>query len=201
MWLATATDRIYPVFVEIENPTKRWFTASGQPTAEWTQANDQILNWKRWLRSPAQMQAWIRTLNLPYPFSRGYELHPQYVLIYGSAQEFADRPDLRTKRKEMENEDTFLMTFDHLVPDANADDFMAIRREGQQILAVTVPPTFRLGPCITSDILDVRGRIEAVQREERMTPERRRFLTERIPYWDDRLQRGDIGFYSPGDRE
>jgi len=201
LWLATATDCIYPIFVEIENPTKRWFTASGQFTADWTQAHDQILNWKRWLKNPARMQAWIQSLNLPYPYNRGYELHPQYVLIYGSAKEFDDRPELRSKRKAAENEDTFLMTFDHLKPDANADDFLTLKREGQRVIAQTVPPTFRLRPTMNVDITEVEGRIEAVAREDRMTIERRKFLVERIPYWDNWLRNPGTGFFNTADSE
>ena len=36
------------------------------------------------------------------------------------------------------------MTFDRLRPDANADDFMTLRRDGRRVTAVTVPPTYRL---------------------------------------------------------
>jgi hypothetical protein len=34
MWLATATDIIFPVFIEIETPAKQWFTETGQARAE-----------------------------------------------------------------------------------------------------------------------------------------------------------------------
>jgi hypothetical protein len=201
LWLATATDQIYPMFIEIETPAKRWFTVSGQPTAQWTQAYDQILNWKRWLKNPALMQTWINSLNLPYPFNRGYEFHPQFVLIYGSAAEFDERPELRSKRKEMAPDDTFLMTFDNLRPDANADDFMTLRRDGRRVTAVTVPPTYRLRPITSEDILEVQGRIEAVEREPRLTEQRRRFLMERIPYWDAWLRRDRRGVISVSDCE
>ncbi len=201
LWLATATDAIYPTFVEIETPAKKWFTASGQPTAQWTQAYDQILNWKRWLKNPARMQAWIQSLRLPRQFGHDYEFHPQFVLIYGSAKEFDDRPELRSKRKMMVDDDTFLKTFDNLVPDANVDDFMTIRREGNRIVAVSIPPTFTVGPNVGEDVLAVEERIEAVERETRMSPERRAFLTNRIPYWDAWLKSPEMKVISTGDRE
>jgi hypothetical protein len=123
------------------------------------------------------------------------------VLIYGSASEFDERPELRSKRKEMAPNDTFLMTFDHLRPDANADDFMTIRRDGCRVTALTVPPTYRLRPITTGDILEVQGRIEAVQREPRLTEVRRRFLIERIPYWDAWLRRDKRGVIVSSDCE
>jgi hypothetical protein len=53
MWLATATDQIYPMFIEIETPKKRWFGQRGQPRAEWTQARNQLVKWKSWIKNPA----------------------------------------------------------------------------------------------------------------------------------------------------
>ena len=48
LWLATATDIVFPIFVEIETPSKRWFTEGGQPRAEFTQARNQLVIWKQW---------------------------------------------------------------------------------------------------------------------------------------------------------
>jgi hypothetical protein len=93
------------------------------------------------------------------------------------------------------------MTFDHLRPDANADDFMTLRRDGRRVIAVTVPPTYRLRPIITEDILEVQGRIEAVQREARFSEERRRFLVERSPYWDAWLRTDKRGVIVSSDCE
>jgi hypothetical protein len=101
----------------------------------------------------------------------------------------------------MAPDDTFLMTFDSLRPDANADDFMTLRRDGRCVTAVTVPPTYRLRPITTEDILEVQGRIEAVEREPRLTEERRRFLIERIPYWDTWLRRDRRGVIAASDCE
>ena len=201
LWLATATDRIYPVFVEIENPTKRWFTANGQQTAEFTQAQAQIQDWKRWLRNPAQFQAWMHSLDLPDGWNRGYELHPQYVLIFGSSAEFEQNPELRGRRRELEGEDERVMTFDNLRPDANALWFMTLTRINRQVHAMTVPPTFEIGPNIGRSILEVHGVNEAIARQTRMTQERREFLQQRLPYWTAYLRRQEMSFRNLSDWE
>lgn len=46
LWIATDSCNIYPIFVEIERPSKNWFTVSGQPTADFTQAQTQLAEWK-----------------------------------------------------------------------------------------------------------------------------------------------------------
>jgi hypothetical protein len=201
LWLAAASDGIYPVFVEIETPAKRWFTKSGQPTAAWTQAADQIANWKQWLRNPAKLLAWTQSLQIPESYTRGYEMHPQFVLIYGSSAEFEERPELRAKRPEMETPNVRIMTFDSVVPDPRASPFLTIRREAGHNVAVTIPPTFELGPMTSQTILQVQGRIEAVERDTRMSEERRAFVIRRIPYWDEWMRLGSRGISSTGDFE
>lgn len=61
------------VFVELEKPSKKIVTASGQFSAEFTQAKDQLNNWERWL-----------TQNLNYAQQKLKGLfQPSYHLIFG----------------------------------------------------------------------------------------------------------------------
>jgi hypothetical protein len=79
LWLATATDLVYPVFVEIETPGKRWFTRNGQATAEFTQARNQLVTWKRWFGNPVNELAFCTMYQIP----RGIgdcEIKPQLSL-------------------------------------------------------------------------------------------------------------------------
>jgi hypothetical protein len=183
MWLATASDLIYPMFIEIETPEKRWFTEAGQPRAEWTQARNQLIEWKSWMKKPANQLVLLESLGVSTEYL-SYDVHPQYILIYGRRQEFKDKPELRTKRAMQQGEDEYHITFDRLKPDANARDFLTLRQEGTGVTALVVPPTVELGPAIASIWVDVKGRPEAAIKEMRMSPERRNFVASRFSYWD-----------------
>ncbi len=97
MWLATATDIIYPVFIEIETPEKHWFTKTGQPKAEWTLARNQIVTWKKWFNNAANKAVFLQNYGLSTEF-RYFEIKPQFVLVYGRRKEFDENPHLRGVR-------------------------------------------------------------------------------------------------------
>jgi hypothetical protein len=97
--------------------------------------------------------------------------------------------------------DVSIMTFDNVVPDPRAGRFITLKRDGHRIVALEIPPTFELGPKTSESILEVNGRIEAVQRDTRMTQARRDFLVRRIPYWDQWLQAGAKGIIHSEDYE
>jgi hypothetical protein len=97
MWLATATDTIYPMFIEIETPAKRWFTENGQPRSEWTQARNQLVSWKQWLNKPANRLVFLELYGIADEF-RYFEIQPQFVLVYGRRAEFDNNPELRGVR-------------------------------------------------------------------------------------------------------
>lgn len=48
MWISKSTAFITPVRIEIEKPSKRWFTKAGTPTAEFTEAQGQLAEWRAW---------------------------------------------------------------------------------------------------------------------------------------------------------
>lgn len=52
MWFARDSETIYPVLIEIEAPSKPWFTKNDSQHARLTQARDQITEWKMWFRDP-----------------------------------------------------------------------------------------------------------------------------------------------------
>jgi hypothetical protein len=184
MWLATATDGIFPVLIEVETPAKRWFTASGQPRAEWTQARAQLVSWKQWLKRPENLSVFRNLYGISGRF-KDFEIHPQFVLVYGRRREFQERFEMRGARANQQGPDEYHVTFDRPGPDFKAQDFLTLRIEGTRVAALVIPPTVRLGPDIAPLWLDVANRPEAALRESRMSPERRRFVADRFAYWDE----------------
>ena len=189
MWLAIATDTVFPMFIEIETPAKRWFTEDGQPRAEWTQARNQLVTWKQWLNKPANRLVFLELYGIAGEF-RHFDIRPQFLLVYGRRAEFDQNPELRGVRALQQGNDEYHVTFDRLTPDYNAQDFLTLRKERDQVVALVVPPTVRLGPGIAPSWLTVMGRPEAALRELRMSPERRAFVAERFVYWDEWVRKG-----------
>jgi hypothetical protein len=201
MWLATATDTVYPVLVEIETPAKRWFTKAGQPDAKWTQARNQLIEWKQWLSDPDNKSVFLKSYRIPSYYHRHY-IEPQFLLIYGRRFEFEERPELRGKRALQKNQNEFHVTFDRLEPDRNALSFLTIKKTGNGYTAITIPPTVLLGPHLAHHWQSIRGKEDAALKEDRMTNERRQFLAKRFEYWDDWARQNPGSYFiQAGDAE
>ena len=117
MWISRSTVNVTPVCIEIERPTKPWFTSSGQPTAHLTQAQDQLTTWRAWFSEPSN-ELMFREQYLKGRFARR-RLTPQFVLIYGRESDFTDTHKLtedarHLKRIDLARESEHLFTYDSL---------------------------------------------------------------------------------------
>ncbi len=48
MWVTRSSGLVTPILIEIEKPSKRWFRKDGRPTGEFTEAHDQLNDWRSW---------------------------------------------------------------------------------------------------------------------------------------------------------
>lgn len=195
MWLATDSMTNYAVFVEIETPQKKWFTGKGVPTADFTQARNQLSEWHDWITDPINQQSFLNHYRFHSPFR---SFRPEYVLIYGRRSEFDQNPFLARKRARLQNANETHMTFDRLHPISNAKEYMTVERTFDGYRAVSVPACIELGPGLADCRSAIREKEEAVDRSPFMTAERKQFLKSRFAYWDAWNREGII---STGDWE
>lgn len=184
MWLGHHSLADFAVLIEIEAPGKRWFTKAGQPTADFTQAHDQLRQWKTWFSAGHNTDAFKEFYGLDRgPTLRGFT--PLYVLVYGRRQEAtANRVDAQ-KRRHMQGSEESLMTYDRLRPDPECEQVMCVRRNVEGFTALSVPPTMTLGPLFAEPRSKIAGKSDAVSTNEYLSDVRKRFLLERMSYWDE----------------
>jgi hypothetical protein len=127
MWIARSTVNVSPVCIEIERPTKRWFTETGQQTAELTQALGQLLRWRVWFEDPKNQEIFTEVY-LKGRF-RDRLLTPQFVLVYGRESDFTGAHKLTTRERHrmrllLAKSDEHLYTFDSLRWDERQEAFL-----------------------------------------------------------------------------
>jgi len=193
MWLATSSMALYPVLIEIEAPAKRWFTKSGAPTAELTQALDQLVEWETWFNNSINVQKFRELYCIENTHADGRKFHPVYVLIYGRRAEATANPDFARKRDNMQNTDQFFMTYDRLVPDPMGDQLWCIKGEPGKWQAVSIPATTQLSPMLAKDRAQILGRQEAIKSNPMISTARADFLVQRLAYWDEWVRRAAEG--------
>lgn len=184
MWIAVSSSTLWPVVIEIEAPSKRWFNKGGKPTHEFIEASTQLTQWKAWFNKPANQQIFLNTFQVPPEYQRDLEFRPQFVLIYGRRREFDDSPSLRRLRAPQQREDEYHLTFDRLTPQYDSRNLICLRKGQSGLKAVAVPPTLVFGPGHAHAWCEVSGRKEAIAGCEWMTAARKEFLISRLAYWD-----------------
>ncbi|MFJ7649158.1 Shedu immune nuclease family protein [Lysinibacillus sp. NPDC097279] len=201
LWLATDSLNIYPIFIEIEKPNKKWFRKNGQPTAEFTQAQSQLSEWKQWYDNPIHQSLFFQYYDIDREINNGRVVKPQYVLIYGSSiNEFEGKPELNRKRAHLPRENEVYMTFDRLTPEFKARNTITCQVKDRNYLAKYVAPTFELGPLYAKQLNRISKKVEAIN-NSLIDEERKGFLVSRIGYWEKLGSEQPSGSMNTGDWE
>jgi hypothetical protein len=197
MWIRRDTEATRPILIEIERPTKRWFTQTTlQPTSQLTQALDQLDEWRDWFNRDDNVAIFKKTY-VPQRFSHR-ALFPQYVLIYGRSSEFrkggGHRAYDRARRKRdliAERPNTHLYTFDMLHPRYEAQDYGTLKMQNGSFEVAALPPTFHTSSFLLQEgslldtACDIDGALEAIPL---VTRERKAYLRSRWNYWRSRKE-------------
>ncbi|MGI5456057.1 Shedu anti-phage system protein SduA domain-containing protein [Streptomyces sp. CA-249302] len=189
MWVTRSSGLITPILIEIEKPSKRWFRKDGRPTSEFTEARDQLNDWRSWFRRDGNQALFRETFLLLGEKYRNRPLEPQFVLIYGRESEFKmggghSNPDaLRYKRDQQRGESEYFMTFDALRPryDHSISMTLTMTAQGPKIHAFS--PVYGTGTNTGPRALRLSDAEAAFSRSVMMTEERREYLKKRWDYW------------------
>lgn len=202
MWVTRSTSLITPILIEIERPSKRWFRQDGRPTAEFTQAHDQLNDWRSWFARDANKVMFRGR----FMFGERYDdrpLEPQYLLIFGRTGEFesngghSDPQALRHKRDQQRAADESFMTFDSLVPKADHAESMTVRMTATGAEAIAFSPLYGTDTRAAQVLADIRQVDAALDRTVMMTEDRREYLKGRFQHWskEDNQSRDRDAFY------
>lgn len=200
LWIATDSLNIYPIFIEIETPNKAWFRKNGVPTAEFTQAQNQLTDWKTWFENPIHQSLFYQYYSIDKEIITGKSVKPQYVLIYGSREEFRDKAELNRKRAQLVRENEVYMTFDRLSPNIKARNTITCNVKNREYIGKFISPTLRLGPVYAKELSEIINKVEAVN-NSKIDKERKEFIISRLEYWEEFGREQPRGLRNSGDWE
>ena len=180
--------------IEIERPRKRWFTQRGDPTAEFTQARNQLNRWRTWFQDAGHL-IWFEkryeVRNSPL-YDRTHTQH--YVLAIGKRSHIVSN-EFNKLRSGVQSADVTCMTLDRLEPRHEFKNSPTIKLDssGQDTLfrVLHIPPTFRIGPHNFPRLQPLVGMDDAIASNELISEGRKAFLLERLQYWNDVFRRLD----------
>ncbi|MBU8920268.1 MAG: DUF4263 domain-containing protein [Bacteroidales bacterium] len=190
MWIASNSQVWYPVLVEIEAPTKLLYKGKGVPRAEFTQAKNQLSEWRTWFSDQENVQVFAREYGLPDTFIRYRQMKLHMILVYGRREEFKGNTKLEKHRASIVPQpDEELVSFDRLRVDRNLTDVITVKAKGAGTYeAKHVSPTFTTGPKFPNRFKYINGFESALGNSE-IADDRRVFLLDRIRYWREWVNR------------
>lgn len=65
MWVATHSAGWFPTLIEIERPSKKLFKSDGVPSADFTQAKNQLEQWRSWFNKPSNVLLFMEMYQVP----------------------------------------------------------------------------------------------------------------------------------------
>ncbi len=203
MWLATHSDTWFPTLIEIEKPSKRIFRSNGVPRAEFTQAMNQLNEWRTWFQEPENQIKFRRDYGVPKHWIDHKKMRLHMILVYGRRHEFELDATLGRHRASLAKcDDEELMSFDRLAPDPRLLDALTVRADGvARYTAVAAPPTLTLGPNLADRFLVIDGLEAAIDATPGWSAERRDFVKHRLPYWREWARASERNVVRGGDRE
>lgn len=200
LWLARDSATVYAVLIEIEDPAKSWATSAGQSTSDFTQAANQIADWKTWFAEPLNTRQFLDLYRIPIDWVHTRAFEQRYILIYGRRMETSLNDAFNKKRKHLERENECHMTYDRLQANRGLSSCLCVKLDGKGYRAVSVPATVELGPAQAHNWKIIRHKEEAALANRYLSQKRKRFLATRWKYWDDWANAGGA-FRNSADRE
>lgn len=202
LWVSKVSGEVWPVVIEIKDPRKPWFRPSdGVQHAELTQAVDQLAKCRQWFGREAHRELFYERYGISDWVRRYHKIEPILCLIYGRRKQFEHDAALSQKRAEMRPDWLVWMTYDRLRPSYWLRNAIAVRHEGGRFEAISIPPTFQLGPRIVRALRDVHGIEQAIAANQLISEGRRSFLLERWPYWLKATEMEKGRYYEHGQGE
>ena len=189
MWVTHSSSLITPILIEIEKPSKRWFTQEGRPTAHFTQAQDQLRDWRGWFALDGNERIFRDQYLFLGDRWADRTLEPQYVLIYGRQSEFtlggghSDFEALNRKRGHLHGAGETFLTFDSLRPRFDHSSSITATMTATGPTAFAFSPVYSTGAHLLGDLRHLGGVEEALDRSVMMTDERRTYLNDRWRHW------------------
>jgi Shedu protein SduA, C-terminal len=144
MWIATDSESLYPILIEIETPHKQWFYGDrAEVHSDLAHAQGQLAEWRAWFNRGHNRTLFLEAFQVP-SLLRERRLSPRFVLIHGRRANYETSPLRRAKRVELAREDERLMSFDRLTPAKWGVLYSCVRMTAAGYRVVSVPPSLTI---------------------------------------------------------
>jgi hypothetical protein len=185
MWIAINSSEISPILIEIEALDKPWFTKEGHQRAEFTQAENQLDQWRVWFSEPRNILNFQKLYLQRLPIKQDMNIIPHYVLIYGRRKDVEPYHNLRSVHRKS---DETQMTYDRLSFSEDQSNYVTVKMKNENIYIISFPPNCMIGSGVIPHWKYFKNLPQYFSEAPGISQKRKDFLVERFNYckeWDD----------------
>jgi len=144
MWLATDSESLYPVLIEIETPHKQWFYGDrAEIHSDLTHAQGQLAEWRAWFSRGSNQTTFLDAYEIPLDLRRR-RLSPRGSWSRSRIGNYEHSRLKQMKRAELAREDERLMSFDRLTPAKWGILYSCLRKRQDGYEVAAVPPSLTI---------------------------------------------------------
>ncbi len=144
MWIASDSESLYPILIEIESPHKQWFYGDrAEVHSEFTHAHGQLQEWEAWFNRGNNAAQFLDDYEIPLDLRRK-TFQPRFVLIYGRRSNYESSQRRQAKRGQLARLNERLMSFDRLIPSKLGVLYSCVRKRQDGYEVIAVPPSLTL---------------------------------------------------------
>lgn len=202
LWLGKDSMNFSPTFIEIEAPDKKIFNKDYSLTREFTQARQQLADWKTTLNMPVNQMKFFDDFAIPLDMRR-LAFKPLYVLVYGRRSEFEGNDFLTQKRSGIMGADELLMSYDRIQIQKKGLWAFTAEVSGQLYHAKYVSPALPISNVFKYEYKKLHKLESAIDNSVYITKNRKAFMKRRIKEIinepDNQLS-NQLPIWSPGQR-
>lgn len=186
LFVTKTSIQLQVVFIEIEDPSKKIFTEKDYFNADFNQAYQQLEDWEQWFQHGTNQNVLRDSLNsvINHSMMATLPMKAEYVLVYGRRSEY-ENMNMRIQRLSQKNKSPFkVMSFDRLACASYTDELITIRLDQNGAHALQVDERYEYDFPNRALHRNIRGKDEAVIRNDFMNKGKKDELVRSIRYLD-----------------
>jgi hypothetical protein len=174
------------VFIEIEDPAKKFFNKDNSFTSEFNKAFQQLEDWNIWFQDASNQQVLRNTLNLAinHHGMKTLPMKAEYVLVYGRNSEYENQ-QIRINRLSAKNNSPYkVMSYDRLSPYYLSDTFITVKKDDNGFYAIQVDENYLYDATMRGKHRHIADKKEAIENNQFMTDVKKAEVIKKVMFWD-----------------
>lgn len=185
------------VFIEIEDPTKKFFNVNDDFTSDFNQALQQLEDWKIWLEDDANKTLLRKSLNqaIDHHMVGQLPIKAEFVLVYGRNSEYEGQANKIRRLTEKSKYPYAVMSYDRLHCSHYHSANITVRQDDNGFYAIEIDEDYNYNQINSSFHTHLRQKTDAVRKNKYKSDLQKENLIKEIELIDGMTSQERMNYY------